>query len=483
VEAVHSALNKVKRVRGLITAYNTNIDAVKHVQGADVEAILRSDEKLRLEVLGKLGNPVGEVNDVPDILAGLLQHMQGGVGGERLIQSEEVFQWLNRTLGYDELRMGGQAGIMANVLATLGVPFVVPHVAQLPRVQAGLFMGNGNIRVPTFNGRDIVFKPPLEAVRPYDKQLIHWILDFNAGAEVALNALKVKAPRSNRFIATYDDDNTEISVNTSFLEGALKIVGRIDGVIVSGYHLLKRTYRDGSGFLEKIEVTLHQLTDWKTVNPCLKMHLELGSLHDPDIARAILEQVTPLFNSLGLNEDELRDSLGFLGCGKLAEALRDTPTAPKVYAGAKQLQRRLGIQRVNVHTRDFSLTLLKPSHWASSRSELEALLLGAEAAANRAATGRFMTLEELKEAVKEPFPGLSVEGLKQFEALADVLGEAGEGVEKTFLGQGFTVLDDVSVVFIPSKVVEKPLSTVGLGDAMTSASFLLSLAAAHSMLG
>src|SRR6185369_991619 len=80
-----------------------------------------------------------------DVLRGFVHCFKRGIAQEWLVTEEGAFQWMRDNLGYDRLQMGGQGGIIANVMAVAGVQKVYVHCASLPGQQGGLFLGHPNL--------------------------------------------------------------------------------------------------------------------------------------------------------------------------------------------------------------------------------------------------------------------------------------------------------------------------------------------------
>ncbi|MEM2905670.1 MAG: ADP-dependent glucokinase/phosphofructokinase [Candidatus Bathyarchaeia archaeon] len=474
IDALGKAAESIRPVRGIIVAYNTNIDGLKTVNGRWLSQLLAEDADLKERVAEKFRETPGEVTDLSDLVAALLYYMREGAGGERLILAEDVFQWLSRAFGPGELRMGGQAGIMANVLSSLGVRLVAPHVAQLPREQAELFDDQERTRIPTVGPLGTVFARPVDAARENDKKLIHWVLNFKEGATVSFNNITITAPRENRFIATYDEDNAELRISSSFVEGVTARIAEFDGAIISGFHLLRRSYRDGSSFEAKLERALRPLREWRELNPKLRLHLELGSMQAPEVEAATL-RASGLFHSVGMNEDELKSGLAALALRPVSETRNREPSAEAVYRDALALRSELKVERLNVHTRDFSMSVLSGRYAERAERELDGLLVGAAVAAARAATGRFPPPEQILRLQRDGVIPPSPRGLRQHQALVDAVRGEDPAAALSLSEQGFAKLDGLSLVYAPSRWVERTVSTVGLGDAISSASFAMNL--------
>jgi ADP-dependent phosphofructokinase/glucokinase len=468
-EKYFQALGEVGRNIGLcrifITGLNTNIDGLRHVRGQEIEKII-NEEKLAEEVLYKLNNPPREIVTFSDVLAGILYCAKTGDGEEWFIREPKITEEIKSVFGYDRLRMGGQCGIMTNVLALMNLK-VIPNVVELPPLQAEQFTSDyGEILIPRFESGRIVFKKPLEAAREGDKVFIHWIFEFDNQFKAKINHEIVKAPVENRFIATYDDENIKLKTDPAFREGTIKVIKEVGRVILSGYHMLQKSYPDGSKPEDHIRETLELIDSWKERNPEIRIHSEIGFLADPELRKSVLDMVAPKVDSLGLNEDELADNLYTLGWkDNLAEI--KALDAPKIYKGARKILEKYCLSRIMVHTREFSLSLTTSNYGIHPRDELSSIMFGSLFAATLAHSGNFPTIQTAEKTLKSGELKVSERGIWEHRKLAEIL-ESEEGYPKQkFLEEGFTE-SEPSVAFTPSKLTE-PKATVGMGDTITSA--------------
>lgn len=462
---------KINSVRGFIVSYITCIDALHQIFGSKIEKILSQNSDLTRDVLAKLQRPPGRIDSAADLLAGLLYYMKNGRGGEWLVHNKEIFDWMTATFGYGKLEVGG-VGRMANVLSQLGVPLVIPHVIRLPEIQARLFVSKNNIRIPTLEARKIVFKPPMDAIRQSDKPLFHWIFQFKKGTEVRFGHKIIKVPQDNRFIATCDEDNLKLGIEPAFEVGTREIIKNIDKVIVFGYHLMQPQYNNGTTYIDHVAPATRQLLEWRHLNPNVKIHLEIGSSKYPEIRKIMLEKIAPLVNSVGLNEDELAESLEFYGCKKTANELRRKLSAYAIFEGMQKLFKKLNVERLNVHTRNFSMSLIKIDYGISPETEQYAMLFGAIVSAMFSITGKFKNLEEIASFIHHPNLSISSNGLKQHELFSRKLDKLKIIPKTEFLKSGITKINNYWLIFSLSKTTEKPSKTVGLGDCYAVTTFL-----------
>lgn len=397
------------------------------------------------EVLLRLEDPPGEINDLADFFAGLLYCMREGRGAEWLIRSEGVHRYLrDKFLRRAQSRMGGNAGIMANALADIGATAVVPNVVSLSRCQQRLFSDRPSLSIPALEDGELKLKNP-RRVRPGGEDLQHFIFEFERGKTVRVGDREVTSERENRFIATYDDRNLEMIIDPAFERCAETMIEEFNSALVSGFHLYTEQHQDKEGVRENIR----QIRGWKERNPELFVHLELGDFYNEDLMRDILLDLAPSLDSIGMNEEELAKLAGaFNGGEEPAHSL--TP----LLGQAKKCYGDLGVDRLCVHTREFSITL---SRAAEPEREVKSLIRGANVAAHLALKGKVVGRRFSHEGLH-----ISEHGERQREALLESGGTR-------HLNGAYQRQEDHVVCVNPSRITDSPVTNVGLGDTFTAA--------------
>jgi len=468
LDALKHGENAVKSTEGVITAFNTNIDALHFVRSGEVRKILEVNSDLEREVLRKLVTPPSKIERIADFLAGLLYAMRLGCGMELTISRKETSEWIRSAFKIDEIRMGGQAGIMANVLANLGVKNVHPHVSQLSSMQAELFVKSASIKVPTFKEEKVIMEKPSRVFREKDEPLIHLVFEFSKGTRVKINSTTVVSPNSNRLIATWDEFNSRLSIDSAFSIGTKRIIKNVDKAMISGYQLLRRDYPDKTTYRDHVDNSVELISSWKKLNPKLKIHFEQAFLRDPEIIRYVFDEVFPYVDGFGVNENELCSILEAYGFNDLAKEIKSRFAAPCLYDGMEKLFDLIKVSRIDLHTRDFAISLLKPNYGITPRTEQNALLFGALCAATRALTGQFGNLEEINNASASPRLHLNELGLKEHERFSRKVDTLGLSTKGEFFKSGIATADDHWIIYIVTKITDNPVSTVGLGDCITA---------------
>ncbi|HII60192.1 ADP-specific glucokinase [Pyrococcus horikoshii] len=438
------ALDKVeasiRKVRGVLLAYNTNIDAIKYLKREDLEK--RIEKVGKEEVLRYSEELPKEIETIPQLLGSILWSIKRGKAAELLVVSREVREYM-RKWGWDELRMGGQVGIMANLLGGVyGIP-VIAHVPQLSELQASLFL-DGPIYVPTFERGELRLIHPRE-FRKGEEDCIHYIYEFPRNFKV----LDFEAPRENRFIGAADDYNPILYVREEWIERFEEIAKRSELAIISGLHPL--TQENHGKPIKLVREHLKILNDLG-----IRAHLEFAFTPD-EVVRLEIVKLLKHFYSVGLNEVELASVVSVMGEKELAERIisKDPADPIAVIEGLLKLIKETGVKRIHFHTYGYYLALTREK----GEHVRDALLFSALAAATKAMKGNIEKLSDIREGLAVPIgeQGLEVEKI----------------LEKEFsLRDGIGSIEDYQLTFIPTKVVKKPKSTVGIGDTISSSAFV-----------
>ncbi|WP_297421661.1 ADP-specific glucokinase [Thermococcus sp.] len=436
-EGVRGRIGGVDRV---LLAYNTNIDAIKYLDGRNLEE--RIEKAGKDEVLRYSDDLPERIEDVPQLLGSILWSIKRGKAAELFVESCSA-RFYMKHWGWDELRMGGQVGIMANLLGGVyGVP-VIAHVPQLSRLQASLFK-DGPIYVPKLEDGKVKLVHPKDFAGD-EENCIHYIYEFPRGFKV----FDFEAPRENRFIGSADDYNTTLFIRDEFREGFDEITESSSLTIISGLQALtKENYREP---FEIIRGHLDVLNERE-----IPTHLEFAFTPDETVRKAILG-LLGRFWSVGLNEVELASITEVMGEKKLAEKLlASDPVDPVAVTDAMlKLAGKTWVRRIHFHTYGYYLALTD----YGGEFVRDALLFAALAAAAKAKLGEINSIDDVVKAMDVPVNGKAkpVE-----EALVREYG----------MRNGMAKVNGYQLTFVPTKIVEKPRSTVGIGDTISSSAFM-----------
>ncbi len=438
----------------ILCAYNANIDALYSITSAEVSDMLACEDAA--ELMEKITSPTGVINSISDFLAGLLICMKEGTGAEWLINGPEVFQLLkDRFLHRSKMRMGGNMGIMANVLSEMGAELVVANVLKPTKRQMSFFSKKA-VLIP---GHDIC--SPETGCE--EEEPIHFVFDFKKGDKMAYGDVCFTVPRENRFIATYDIMNMSLLVNPFFEDYAIRHAGEMDGLLISGFHMMLESYPDGSTFRDKLGKVMGQLKTWGHMNNNMSIHVEFGHFSNKALALNVFSRISPLVSSIGMNEDELAmlTSIHEVDAAKVLQM-----EVFSLMEAAKHSLLVSGLRKMIVHTREYILTISSRND-ILPEEQLEAMSFGIACAGVFASTGQLHDRDailSMSADLKESEFGLAQ--MERFiEATAAV--QLGRGAAGTY--------GEYQVCIIPTLLTDNPVSTVGLGDTITASMFLREL--------
>ncbi|WMW25834.1 ADP-dependent glucokinase/phosphofructokinase [Methanolobus sediminis] len=461
----------------ILCAYNANIDSIYHIDGSELSCMIgkleSEDSAFSDSLQKKLISLPGSISSKSDFLAGLITCMHAGSGAEWMISDSSVFEWIKKTfIDGSFMRMGGNMGIMSNVLSELGASRVVPNVASLSKLQLSFFSTNAiyhPFEGKLYKSSELVNLLPENNNNP---ELIHFVFDFRKGDVVSFSGQDFTVPRENRFIATYDPLNFELHMDEEFRNYSLKHVSEMDGAIISGYHMLhenkKSSSQDDSGnssssCKEKLDNSLKQLQSWKNIRKDLHIHVEFGHFSSNDIALYAFSKLSPIVDRIGMNEDELAMLAGLSGInpGPILEM-----NSVAIADAAISLCSDSGLCRMLIHTREFvvSVSCMKND---DPEIIIEAMNFGAGCAAAFACSGKLADRNKLLE-IASDIPE-SEFGKKECSRLAQHIEDKWKC--STVCGSH----DSYQVTIVPTRICDEPVSTVGLGDTISAAIFLREL--------
>ncbi|MCS3924145.1 ADP-dependent glucokinase/phosphofructokinase [Methanosalsum natronophilum] len=447
----------------VLCGYNVNIDALYRIEGKEISALIASENIDLLELINKIEEPPSTIKSISDFYAGLIRCMKLGAGSEWLIEDNNVLKYLKETFyNKSSIRMGGNAGIMTNVLSNLDIDEVIPNVVAPSETQLNLFSKKGVI-IPKKVFREAVAQK-FENIGDFKKndhnELIHFVFDFNRNDEILIENLGFKVPRENRFIATYDPENTKLEIANSFELYAIRNIDEINGSVISGFHLLREKYQDNTTHIDKINNAVSQVRTWKIINNQLKVHAELGDFLTDEIALDVFKSLDKVADSIGMNEDELTF---FNPIHNIDNDKIKSMSAFDILEAVTQLIHLSKYKKIVVHTRDFIISVFIGSY-SKATIELQSLDFGSKVAALFAHNGKIVSRNLIDREIKN---------LQENKRGKNQIKFVSQKVKSKFFGRGIIgSKKNLGYAIIPTIITETPISTVGLGDTVTAATFL-----------
>ncbi|AKB75613.1 ADP-dependent phosphofructokinase [Methanosarcina lacustris Z-7289] len=471
-EAFYDAKEALPYLDGMFVAYNSNIDAIRHLTEEDLSKLIGLFDEA--EVQERVAVYPREIAEPMDFVARLLISMREGKAAEVPAYTADTHEWLKEHLGFDYARMGGQAGIISNLLARLELKKVVAYIPWLSEEQAEYFAATGNLLHPTVENGKVFLKPPGEAFKPGTGSKVNWIFEYSKDMKVTCAGSTFTVPRDNRLIISSRPKWLRLDMDKQIYE-QLDTLLPVDGAMLSGYQMIKEEYEDGSTYKDYVENSVKVIEKLKSLNPELRIHVELTSIQNRVIRKAILtEIVAKHVHSMGLDTVEVANALNVLGYEELSYSVikKGENGIMSLYQGAIQLMKDLNLERVHVHSLGFYICILAKGHPLTLKEHRDALLFSSVLAAAQALDGKIENLTEAEAGLEVPVSAKGLEDIENFQLYCT----GRKLCSSDEFEYGYIYGPDHDAVLIPSKVVDKPKATVGIGDTISAGAFVAMLA-------
>jgi ADP-dependent glucokinase len=457
------------------------------------------------------------LRSVSDVHSTFINFFRNGAAAERSSEPGVLSPLVEKASAQPDSRraLGGNAALMAKKLSALGVATVLggpvgPVASSL--LPADVTVVDNNSWLDSFSGR--------ANRQNVDKDEVHLILEYGLDSEIG----GVKAPRANRFIITADVGNQDPSSSiVSVIKAADKT--NCDALVIAGLHMIE-PLKEETRLLQLTTIA----EALKARSGSYSVHIELASSADMNFTKLVADTLFPLTDSVGFNEQEaafLFESIGgsFGGgrgsVGKRTEVTGASGGNVKIVTICSVirfiLEKYTHVSRIHFHALHVHLLAHRATKSSSSRS-LWRDVSGAAAAGSIVATteackapggsreiagrqkelpkegeesvlysvspsrfncadprrssspqGPFSTLVPLPP-LKYPFNNVpsSLFPIGLEEHLRTKLPLNAENVVSSF---SWAANDSADIEFavVPVAACKKPLSTVGLGDAISSA--------------
>ncbi|XP_070542178.1 ADP-dependent glucokinase-like [Ptychodera flava] len=408
----------------------------------NADLIVSATELLRtLGVDPSKGKDHDLLNSLQDLGEAFSFFFERGAAAERFFSNEKVYAKVIEAadkLPNKQYYVGGNAALsgqkIASIIPDCQVLFVGPVGPKLKR----LF--HERITVPT------------SSLAASDE--VHLIMEYAKGETWG----SMTTPIATRFITSNDQANGRMEKLELFADN-IKEFGA-DMVILSGLHLLPG--QSESFWKERLKDVVKEI---EKIPRSIPVHLELASLADSKFMHQVMEQIFPVVNSLGLNEQEL-SFVSSAGNGPHQGVIESEEGFPEIgvvgdimhwilstYGQGKLAGSRL--TRVHFHSLSFHVIANVAGTWGNSKS---AVGIGTRTASQQACEETEMTAEKYSLKTPEAF-ALSVNSppLRREIIMYDPMNPITTWQR-----------DGMEFYFGPVLVCKVPGRTVGLGDSISA---------------
>lgn len=364
--------------------------------------------------------------DLFELRARLLHSMKNCTAEEWFVTDPARYLGFTRVFsGTGSLSIGGQAGIAAVHLSSIGVPDVL-CITHSAGPETGKILIKANVRVLALNP---------ETTGPEDE--IHLVFEYPPGlVPLAEGAIS----RNNRFIVSPACDPASAFIPGAIEGKVISAVSRYTRVFLSGYQY----FSHDSEFVRAAGQIQHMKTD----NPSMRVHVECVSVTDDAVIGGFARRILPVADSIGLNEHELLLLLHHLCPEDSAYDISRHLSAHELVRGALFVCRKSGIRRLHLHTFGYYVLVIKKES-ASPGDSLNALLFAA-----------LTTVRVAQGSTNE----ISPVGLRALEQIEKAIGPC--------QSPGIYVAGTHWIIVIPTIIAHNITKSSGLGDILSSTAFV-----------
>ena len=436
-----------KNISGIFVAFNTNMDAIEHVDAKLLKL-------LKVESFSPKSNTY-EINSLDDFRTGLIASMKLGKAMEWEIKDIDTYNYLLDNIAYDSQRIGGQAGIVANVLAHLGMRNIIVFNPKLSEAEAEMY--DPKVKALKLSGNSVNVMKAKEAYSVNDVPKINLVFEFREGLKVKMKNSSFSVPRMNRFIVSYRPKGREPFFDDKISENFKETLKKIKRAFLSGYQAI---LTDEQFFRAKVQLGL-----MRKANPDMKMHLEFTSEECQDKVAKIVKYLLPSVDSLGCNERETCIFLRSMGKKDLADNIKNSGYSAKyLLEGIRYIKKKTGLKRVHVHNINYMLCLADKDYASpeKTRDAMQLCVMSAFAKSIRGFIHHAMDLD-LSNNI-----GLNSKGMKQLSLM--------DRHQASKISEGIYSCGKNYLVMVPTKIGIHAKATVGLGDTVSSTAFVGDLA-------
>jgi len=412
-----------KNERRPLIGFCSNADVVLMWNAATYSQILK--QYLRAEPNPGRNEQIGSMEDFARISSWYVMH---GLGGNMDISSAKVCEQLLESFSR-ELALGGTGAQAAAALGTIGIPADI-HLTDRSSPVCKMLSGKGICAVD--DGKRI----PVESCKCDSSPIYHFILQFQKDDVIEINGKMCRIPCSNRLIFFFDTVHCLIPIAADYCQYYEQTSQPLSSYLLSGFDAVV----DVSVIEERADMLASHIEILRKRNPNMVFYLEGAFYLNPAVKSRIMSQLGPLVDVVGMNEEELMEAVAEFG-----QEL-DANDAEQVLNSAAQYMEQFNLRGVVLHTKDYAMYYGSPLPGIDLE---QGLTLGNLMAATRARIGRYGSMQECRETLALP---LSANGKTFVEKLIRLRNQ-----------QDFRVL-----VAVPSRYMERPRYTIGLGDTFTA---------------
>ena len=400
--------------------YTSNLDLLCDFQVDKLNELLA--EYMSGEDFTKM-KPAKMIRTMQELLETVVYYCINGIGGEADVEDPELvkssFSFKNG--------MGGTAVQAAMALAQIGGKTLV-HLTDDSKEVCEL-LHSSYIHVVLGNG-ELGFT---DQVISHNPQETHFIVQFKKGDQVRLGEQVIAIPCSNRLILTKNTVNEYLPLWEPYFKWIEQNAKQVTSNVLSSFNsiLEKEVLKD------RLQYVKNHVEIYRRNNPDGIVYFEDAHYHNEEVRRLCVETLYPCVDILSMNEEELQYTLKEMYGYDV-----DIDDISSCIDGVEFLLDKFHIKKgVIVHTKDYAMFV-----GDSENIDIEnGLMYGMIMATAKASHGNYGTKEQIRQVLEL---GVSEKGLSNLKKVE----ERGYGSR---------------VILVPTKYIDKPKYTIGLGDSFT----------------
>ena len=408
----------------IATGLTCNIDTVFKLEKLHVKS--KYIEVLRLPET---------IKDLDDFAQTIAYHSIKECGAEYTYDIPVVFEWAKNNYK-SEMKIGGTGAQAANALSAIGRK-VLFHCPELNYNVAAL-LEEKNIYIPL----DKLVKPSEGLNSRLPNQ--HYIFEVNKQTKISFKDKTIFCNRENRIMIRPEE---ELFIDNKYFDYIEKNTDKITSILISGFNAAN-SFKELN---EKLTVIEEKICRLKNIKPNMQVYVENGDSNIPGFKEKMFWGITKFADIVGMNENE------FEYIADIEGIMIDYKKVDELVEGIRKIY--LKMEKVScfvVHTRDYTIGVTRKN---SNIFKLrDSIIAGNLFATCRAATGKFSSFKELVEIAENT--DFSKEGCEAVHSLFD------DGkIQENLCG---LLNNNINFTLIPTKILEIPVCTVGLGDSFVA---------------
>ncbi|WP_312502900.1 ADP-dependent glucokinase/phosphofructokinase [Lacrimispora sp.] len=364
-----------------------------------------------------------KITGMEEFLETIVYYCMHGIGGEVDISD---FHIIKDTFAIKK-GMGGTATQGAMALAAVACPSIV-HLTDDSKEVCDI-LNSPYIYTVSREGELV----HTDQIMQTAEQEIHYIIQFKKGDVICLGSRKLTIPTSNRLIITKITVNEMLPLSASYFSYVETHAADIKSNVLSSFNAIQ----DKDILEQRLTYVKEHIKKYKANNKAGIIYFEDAHYHNKEVRQLCLKTLYPYVDILSLNEEELEYTLN------MYDFPIETDDIYSCIRGASYIKERFSVKKgIIVHTKNYSMYLGE-----TLNADIEkGLMLGNMLATAKAVNGWYGTKEQIGEVIKLP---LSEKGIRNRELI----------IKEHFTSE---------VILVPSKYIDKPKYTIGLGDSFVA---------------